>query len=89
MGVNFSDWHFSKVVEWRKAVLDSRHDGLPMGDGIVLVWLDNDSRLVVNKARDIYKRLTNIVHTTIVKGTKEPKHFIHNHELEEYIWNQI
>jgi len=82
MGVNLSDWHLNQVIQWRTAALKEYEECL------VMVWLDNDSHLVKQKARKIHQRLTNLFPTVILKGDREAKHFVNDSELEDYLWKQ-
>lgn len=83
MGVHLSDWHLKQVMDWYADATQC------YGEGTVVVWLDNDSRVVKDKAKKIYQRLTSLIPTVILKGKKEAKHFINDSDLEEYIWKQI
>tara|TARA_R100000306_G_C4351573_1_gene130394 strand:+ start:51 stop:611 length:561 start_codon:yes stop_codon:yes gene_type:complete len=83
MGVNLSDWHFQQVLKWRD---EARQRYSNYG---AVVWLDNDSQLVKNKARQIHQRLTDLLPSRILKGTREAKHFSTQQELEDYLWKQI
>jgi hypothetical protein len=47
----------------------------------VLVWLDNDSPLVIQKAKEIQESVANIVNCGIILLTREAKHYRNDKDL--------
>tara|TARA_R110000823_G_scaffold96678_4_gene210528 strand:- start:2943 stop:3824 length:882 start_codon:yes stop_codon:yes gene_type:complete len=80
LGTSLNDTHFSDIVNWANEHREKHQ---------VLVWLDNDSPLVVQKAKRICSRLQNHANTSIVLNEVEAKHFIHDKKLRDFTWKQI
>ena len=74
MGTNLSTENFKQVTNWHKET-----------GGKVVVWLDNDSEVVVRKAKQIYDRLAPLVTCDIVLLKIEPKHLTNDSEIKEII----
>jgi hypothetical protein len=72
LGTNLSDKHIHFIVNHPSPVL---------------IWLDNDSREVVLKARSMYNRVSGWKKCSIFLKAKEPKHFVYERELREAIKN--
>ena len=70
MGTHFGDRHIELLLKENRPIL---------------VWLDNDNMEVIHKAKDIFARLSGLVETSIFLENQEPKHFIHNKDLEDVI----
>ena len=75
MGTNLSAGSFEQVTSWWK-----RKEGR-----CVYVWLDNDSDIVVGKAKQIYERLALTVECGIILVKAEPKHYRNNADILEVI----
>jgi len=73
LGISLNDKVFSLITKWNKAGRK------------VVIWLDNDSLQVKQNAKQIYKKLEQFVKCGIVLIEKEPKHFLHDHEMREVI----
>ncbi len=73
MGTSLNNNALSLITKWYK---EGRR---------VLVWLDNDSQAVVQRAKDIRKRLDPFLRCGIILLKKEPKHFIHDSEIRGVI----
>ena len=73
MGISLNSNVFSLITKWYKK---GRR---------VVVWLDNDSRAVVQQAKEIRRRLALTMKCDIILVSKEPKHYIHDAELREVI----
>ena len=73
MGTSLSTASYKQVVGWWK---EGRR---------VYVWLDNDSDVVVSKAKRIYEKLALTVECAIILVKVEPKHFRNNSEILEVI----
>ena len=80
LGTSLSDLHLSDIAKWANEHREKHQ---------VLVWLDNDSPLVVQKAKKICTKLQNHAKTGIVLKQVEAKHFIHDKELRDFTWKQI
>ena len=52
----------------------------------ILVWLDNDSDVVISKAKDIQKKLAVYAQCGIILLKQEAKHLIHDREVREIIY---
>lgn len=53
--------------------------------GDILIWLDNDNPEVKVKAKKIHARLRELKSLRIILADREPKHFVHEEELKEWI----
>ena len=73
MGTALNSKHLSYITKLYK------------GGRKILVWLDNDSQLVVKQAKAIRKRLDPFVNCGIILIKKEPKHFRNDSEIREVI----
>ena len=75
LGTSLSAGSFEQVTSWWKG-----KEGR-----CVYVWLDNDSDIVVGKAKQIYERLALTVECGIILVKAEPKHYRNNSEILEVI----
>lgn len=74
MGTNLSNQNYTDI-----------HCDLPWRDGRVMVWLDNDSPTVIDKAKEIQKKLVNTQKCGIILLTREAKHYINQKDLREVL----
>jgi hypothetical protein len=74
MGTSMQASQFSLITNWHK-------EGKR-----VLVWLDNDSDMVIKKAKEIQKKLATFSQCGIILLKQEAKHLIHDKEIREIIY---
>ena len=73
MGISLNSNVFSLITKWHKE------------DRRVVIWLDNDSRAVVQQAKEIRRQLALTIKCGIILVNKEPKHYINDADLREVI----
>jgi hypothetical protein len=73
MGTSLNSKHFLDITKWYKT------------NRKILVWLDNDSSMVVQKAKDIRKRLAVAFRCGMISINREPKHFRNDSQIREVV----